>query len=87
MEINCLNQIMIHSQEKLCCRTVLNLELVNPLKFYIKFYVCVGTYIFLERKPIHVMNFSTQKTKYLAVSLNSVVNPLCDFNPKLSSRI
>lgn len=79
---------MIHSQEKLCCRrTVLNLELVNPLKFYIKFYVCVGIYIFLERKPIQVMSFSTQKTNYLAVSLNSVVNPLCDFNPKLSGRI
>lgn len=33
------------------------------------------------------MSFSTQKTKYLAISLNPVVNSLCDFNPKWSSRI
>ena len=54
---------------KICCRRkVLNLKLMNPLKLYVKCYVCVGIYIFLERKSIAVMSFSTQKAKYLAIS-------------------
>lgn len=48
---------------KICCRRrVLSLKLVNPLK-YLKFYVSISIYIFIERKSVAVMNFSTPKGK------------------------
>ena len=51
---------------KICCRRrVLSLKLVIPLK-YVKFYVSISICIFLERKSVAVMNFSTPKGKVFA---------------------